>query len=219
MRLTNREVAEIVFSSFKKAFQEKDSGRLEGDNPLRSAYFVSLIGGKLKDHFQDSKVNYQSVDSIWEEKKSGGEWLFDISVTSRKRIVDNRHRDGISEINTNILFACESEFETSLSAFTTDFGKLLCSNANQRLFIQGLNQSTAVGRESFINSRKQIITRQLNHLLGDDLVLAFVPTPGKCKKQSFWDKYEDQVLDWISIWIYGASQNKFIEYKSSELKV
>jgi len=212
MRLTNNEIAEIVLQSFRKAFQEKDQGKLVKNNPFRSSYFVSLIGEKLENHFTDAKTHYQYVGNIEQSRKTSGEWLFDICVTSQIDIVDTRHKDGRSQISSNILFACESEFETSLAAFTTDFGKLICSNANQFLFIQGLNQSTGVGRNDFIESRKEIITSKLRHLIRDDFVLAFIPTPGKIGDQSFWDRYEMEVLGWASIWIYNATQNEFSQY-------
>jgi hypothetical protein len=212
MRLTNEEVAEIVYNAFKKAFEEKENESLRGNNPFRSSYFVSLIGDKLKNHFKSAKTHYQSIDSILNKKKNSGEWLFDICVTSQMPVIDSRHVDGKSIINTNILFACESEFETSLSAFTTDFGKLICSNANQYLFIQGLNQSTEAGRKDFISSRKSIIKDQLKGLIRDDFVLAFIPTPGKIGERSFWDRYEKEALAWASIWICNDCENEFIEY-------
>ena len=212
MKLANKEVADIVFSSFRKAFEEKGRKNFIANNPFRSSYFVSLIGDKLKNHFKGAKAHFQSIDSIEKTNKKSGEWLFDICVTSQLEITDKRHKDGISTINTNILFACESEFETSLFAFATDFGKLICSNANQILFIQGLNQSTEKGRKDFIESRKEIITTQLQHLIKDDFVLAFIPTPGKIRGQSYWDANEKDVLSWASIWIYIATENKFSEH-------
>jgi len=212
MRLTNEEVAEIVYKAFKKAFEEKDNESLKGNNPFRSSYFVSLIGDELKNKFIGAKTHYQSIDSIINKKKNSGEWLFDICVTSQLLITDSRYVDGKAIINTNILFACESEFGTGLSEFATDFGKLICSNANQYLYIQGLNQSTEDGRNRFINSRKELIKSQLKNLIRDDFVLAFIPTPGKIGERSFWDTHEKEVLDWASIWIYNDSENEFIEY-------
>ena len=209
MRLSNNDVANIVFESFVTAFKEKNQGELKDNNPFRSSYFVSLIGEKLENHFFDAKTNYQNIQSIENNKKSSGEWLFDISVTSQLEIIDDRYIDGKSKINTNILFACESEFDTSLAAFTTDFGKLICSNANQYLFIQGLNQSTEKGRKEFIESRKEIIKKQLRHIIRDDFVLAFIPTPGKVGDKSFWDTQENEILDWACIYIYDVVKNEF----------
>ena len=113
------------------------------------------------------------------------------------------------------MFACESEFDTSLSAFSTDFGKLIYSKANQILFIQGLNQSTEKGRKEFIQMRKDIIRTQLNHLILDDFVLAFIPTPGKIREKSFWDVSEE-TKEWASVWIYSASENEFLGIKNSK---
>jgi len=213
MRLTNDDVARIVFNAFQKALSEKDNGLLKDNNPLRSSYFVSQIGDELKKHFQGAKTHYQAIESIFNEKKKGGEWLYDICVTLQLNIRDTRHKDGIADINTNILFACESEFDTKISAFATDFGKLLCSNANQYLYIQGLDQSTFNGRASFISERKNLIKNNLWHQIKDDFVLAFIPTPGKKREKSFWDTHENEVLGWASIWIYDVSKNDFVEYK------
>lgn len=209
MRLSNKEVGKIVYDSFLQAFGAKDREELKGDNPYRSSFFVSLIGDKLKNHFKFAKTNYQSIDPNNPNKKLAGEWLFDISVTAQLEIEDIRKGCSNSKINTNILFACESEFETSLHAFTTDFGKLICSNANQFLFIQGLNQKTNAGRRDFIESRMNIIRSQLVHLISDDFVLAFIPTPGKIGDSSFWDKYEKEVKSWVEIYIYDVSMNSF----------
>jgi hypothetical protein len=219
MKLTNIEIADFVYQSFLIAFNEKDTAKLKNDNPFRSSYFVSLIGEKLENHYSKSaKTNYQHINSLEERKKSTGEWLFDISVTSQMEIIDTRHSDGKSMINTNILLACESEFETSLSAFTTDFGKLICSGANQYMFIQGLNQSTEAGRKEFINFRKEIIQNQLRHLIRDDFLLAFIPTPGKIGNNSFWNTHEENILDWAEFWIYNVAENIFYQhYPKKEL--
>jgi len=212
MRLTNYEIARIVYFAFKKAFEEKDNEYLMGNNPFRSSYFVSLIGDKLKEHYTDAVTHYQAIDSIDKKKKRKGEWLFDICVTSQLMLVDHRHKDGIALIDTNILFACESEFSTGINDFATDFGKLICSNANQYLFIQGLNQSTESGRNDFVSNRKEIIRNQLKDFIQDDFVIAFIPTPGKMGERSFWDTYENEVFKWASIWMYDVSKNDFVEF-------
>ena len=125
MRLTTIEIANIVFGAFKKAFEEKDKGQLEKSNRFRSAYFVSLIGDKLKTHFKGATTYYQSIASIETKNKKSGEWLFDVCVASQLSIRDDRKgKRKSAPINTNILFACESEFDTSLDAFAADFGKL-----------------------------------------------------------------------------------------------
>ena len=213
MRLPHKTLASIVYLSFKKAFEERNRALLKNDNPFRSAYFVNLIGKELAIYFKDAKTNYQAVDSIFNKSKSSGEWLFDICVTTQAEIIDERKEGRKSKINTNILLACESEFETNINAFTTDFGKLICSNANQKLFIQGLNQKTKDGREDFIISRQEIVKTQLQHLISDDFVLAFIPTPGKIGNQSYWDENEKEVLSWSKIFVYDASKNDFEEIK------
>lgn len=212
MKVPTTEIANIVFHAFQTAFKHKYIGILKDDNSFRSSYFLHLIGIELeKNHFKGAKFNYQRVPSIEKKERTSGEWLFDLCITTEKEIIDNRYKDGKAMINTNTLFACESEFSTGLKDFTTDFGKLLCSNANQYLFVQGLNQSTQQGRIDFIDTRKKIITSQLEHLILDDFVLAFIPTPYKMGNSSFWDQHED-AIHWASIWIYSASQNKFEEW-------
>lgn len=213
MRLSHQEVAKIILGSFRLAFTQKDQGKLKDNPSFRSAYFVSCIGKKLQEHFENQKentkvkVHYQFIDDIMVGKKIGGEWLFDICVTSTLKLIDKRHKDGKSVINTNLLFACESEYGTSLTEFATDFGKLVCSNANQFAFIQGLNQKKN-GRKSFIESRKKIIETQLCNTIKDDFVLAFIPTPGSVEGKSYWDNGEE-VLTWASVWLYSVSDRKF----------
>ncbi|MFK7950263.1 MAG: hypothetical protein AB8G11_21925 [Saprospiraceae bacterium] len=205
--MTNKQVANIVLSSFEKALKD-DNDKLKNNNSLRSSYFVSLIGDELKKDFKgkDLKVNYQKVNKLTKEKESG-EWLFDICVTTQLKL---NHRES-SKINTSILLACESEFSTDLSDFTKDFGKLICSNAKQLLFIQGLNQESSKGRENFIQKRQNLIISELSDYIKNDFVLAFIPTPGKVGNlRSFWNLGES-ILSYTSIWIYNAAIKKFIK--------
>lgn len=214
MRPSNKEIAKIVLDTFIDTFSERNKGELKNNNPLRSSYFVSLIGERIhKTFFTNSKLNIQKVSSVNSKSKTSGEWIYDICITSQQEITDSRYK-GTSFVNTNILFACESEFETSIAAFATDFGKLLCSNANQILYIQGLSQSTEQGRLDFIESRKKIVTTQLNNLIKDDFVLAFIPTPGKIRDGSFWDTHHNTVIAWAEIWIYDKSKNEFFKFNS-----
>ena len=67
-------------------------------------------------------------------------------------------------------------------------------------------------RLKLIQNRKDIITNQLNALVKDDFVLAFIPTPAKIGKDSFWDTNSDEILDMVQIWIYDKSENDFIEF-------
>lgn len=212
----HQEIANLVYEAFQEAFAKKDKGALKNNNTFRSSYFVSLIGAQLEKHFEkyeSTKVHYQAVQSIEASEKKSGEWLFDICVTRYKTISKTIKKD----INTHLLFACESEFNTGLHAFATDFGKLICSNAKQYLFIQGLNQKTATGRFNFIEARKKIIQEQLGDLIDVDFVLAFVPSPVKVDQTSFWDTAGAELLSWLSIWVYKACANKFVEVELSKI--
>ena len=212
MRPANEKIAQVIFNAFMYSFESRNFGRLENDNPARSAYFVSTIAkGIHQEFFKDSKLNVVSLDGA-DTKRQKGEWLFDFCITEECLITDKKY-GGNTYINTKILFAGESEFHTSIEGFGRDFGKLICSNVNQYCYIQGLNQKTAGGRKDFILSRKEIITNQLHNFIKDDFVLAFVPTPGVGEKKSFWDENEKEVINWIEIFIYDKSSNKFIEFK------
>jgi len=212
MHPENKEIAQIIFDSFKETFKFKDQGDLANNNPLRSSYFVSLIAEKLQtDFFSGSKKNVQAVQNAENKlKKEKGEWLYDICITAEISIEGTY--EGMADINTDILIAGESEFDTSISGFAQDFGKLICSTANQYFYIQGINQKSEDGRLKFIENRKSIITEQLSSLVKDDFVLAFIPTPGKVGEHSFWDEYSNDIISWVSIWIYDKSKNNFIEY-------
>lgn len=211
MKISNSKLADIVLSSFEEAYKTRNDNKLKDNNPLRSSYFVSLIGNELEKHYQNAKVHYQKVDKITKEKKSG-EWLFDICVTTQKKLNERES----STINTSILFACESEFSTLTSDFAKDFGKLICSNAKQILYINGLSQDTPEKRKAFIEKRKKLIKEELSAYIRNDFVLAFIPTPKKIKTKSFWDAPDNQnVLSYVNIWIYNAVKKEFIEHLST----
>lgn len=208
MRPGNEKIAQTIYNAFIYCFESRNLGKLANDNTFRSAYFVSTLAkGIHQEFFIDSKLNVLSIDNS-EERRQKGEWLFDFCMTERCHITDKKY-GGNTDINTKILFAGESEFHTSIEGFGKDFGKLICSNANQYCYIQGLNQKTAEGRRDFILSRKEIITKQLHQFINDDFVLAFVPTPGIRETMSFWDENEKDVVSWIEIYIYDKSANTF----------
>ena len=210
MRPTNNEIAKIIYDSFIDSFNKRNQGRLAENNPLRSAYFLSKVANCIHQNcFPNSKLNVQSVADV-DNGKMKGEWLFDFCITELVGIVDKKYH-GKTEINIQILFAGESEFDSSISAFGHDFGKLICSNANQYCYIMGLNQKTDAGRKDYIESRLSVINDQLSKHVKDDFVLAFVPTPGKIGEKSYWDKDED-VINWIKIFMYDKSCNQFDEF-------
>lgn len=211
MKPDNQRIAQIIYDALKLSFDKRNEGKLINNNPMRSAYFVSNVATNIhKTFFSKSKLNVQSLEDI-DSNKQSGEWLFDFCITEQCPINDIRY-GGNAEINTKVLFAGESEFHTSIEGFGKDFGKLICSDANQYCYIQGLNQKTEEGRRDFIQSRKEIITKQINHFIQDDFVLAFVPTPGKGAELSFWDEHENDVLGWTEIYIYDKSANDLIKF-------
>ena len=198
-----------MHQSFIDAYSKKDGVQFLNDNTLRSSYFLSELARSIhSDFFIESKLNVPIVEDESIHKKSG-EWLYDFCITSQIEIVDINYQSK-ALVNTEVLFAAESEFSTSISDFAIDFSKLLCSKATQYCYVQGLNQKTEEGRKKFINGRQDIIRNQLNELIIDDFVLAFVPTPGKVDGNSFWEL--EGVKDWIRIFIYNKSANSFIEY-------
>lgn len=202
MKIEINQLKQIIDSSLNEVFDQ----RSKYNNFKRSSRFLTVLSEKIhKKWFKDKILNLQKTD------KKGitipGEWLYDMCITERIEIQDEKYPATRGKINTNILFAIECEFSTSIREFAQDFGKLICSSANQILFIQGLNQEFD-NREDFIIRRKKIVEKNFNGF-GKDLFLAFVPSPAKkAKKESFWDSL-DNPSEWIEIYFFDNKKGEF----------
>lgn len=196
-------IKDLIKTSFKEVYDLRENF----DNTKRSSRFVTVLSEKIHQYwFKDKKLNVQKIYS--NGKKESGEWLYDMCITEQKEIKDIKYPGSKALINTKILFAMECEFSTSIKEFCQDFGKLLCSAADQLLFIQGLNQTTDEGRTDFIERRKRTIEKYFCNF-GKDFYLAFVSSPEKIRNNnSYWD-FLKSTEEWIKVF-YFNKDGKFI---------
>lgn len=174
-------IKKIITDSFLEVYRS----RSKFDNSQKSSRFLTIVSSKIhSEWYKGKKLNIQTTDENGISKS--GEWLYDMCITEQIQIQDEKYLDSTAMINTKVLFAMECEFSTSIKEFAQDFGKLLCSNSEYILYIQGLNQESDY-YEDFIKRRKSIIENKFSHIK-KRLFLAFVPSPEKTSKnKSFWD--------------------------------
>lgn len=155
------------------------------ENQIKSAKFLyEFSAGIHREWFSDYHFNIQNVDDYG--KKSSGEWLFDMCITRQEEMKINKYSNTGNKLNVEILLALECEFHTGSPNISIDFGKLLCSNAKQCVYIQGISQKTDNGRIDFIKERKSVIEKILANF-SQDFYILFVPSPEKKhNQQSFW---------------------------------
>jgi hypothetical protein len=212
-------VIELLENITKKAFKNSWVVRQQGNflienhkyaNFFRSAKFVSEVAYGLWDVFyskiydENHKLNMlhvQEVDDFGIKKK--GEWLFDICITDTREISENKYnKEATARINTNILWAVESESSTSILDFCADFGKLICSGANNCFYLHGLNQRNPDNRRAFVDRRLSTLRSQLSDLIKSEnnYYIGFWPSPKKIGGSSIWDQYTIDELDsWINV--------------------
>lgn len=102
--------------------------------------------------------------------KTPGEWLVDACITVK-------NERGFVE---RVVFAMESESDTSEHDFNVDFAKLIHLNASVKLYLNGVNQKTSDGMEDYIQRRicyaSEILKRTRHN---GQLFIGFWPSPGK----------------------------------------
>jgi hypothetical protein len=204
MKPNIEELRKIIVASFASSIKQKENMSTNFD---RSTRFVSILSKKIHSTwYSNNKLNLKSIDE--HGKKFGGEWLYDMCITETRKIFDKRYKNSSAEINVKVLFAMECEFSTGLKDFADDFGKLLCSGADDYLFVQGLNQITESERKKFIENRKDIIKTELS-MNAKNFFIAFVPTPGKRNDPvSLWNR--DEVLtNWIEVYLYDKANSTY----------
>lgn len=179
----------------------------EGNNKLKSSIFVSTIADLLFDNYKDTGEAL-SLSAIGYDDESGrrkpGEKMLDITIAKTKTICDPDKKQSKAVINCQLVWAVESEADTSLPAFADDFGKLLCSNSIHYLYLNGLDQVQEASRTAYINRRLTMAKELLNdaNLNYKKFYYAFWPSPHKNQNhdKSFWDMYQkDELLDMVRV--------------------
>jgi hypothetical protein len=190
-------------SVIKLALEAAHAEKIHDEPTLRSARFVWKLGEGLKSQFcreaHSTLLTQRVLDGNGREdgrkkgtriRKEPGEWLLDIAIVQKTEIEDHGSKS-VSNINTRMIWAVESESSTSLKDFADDFGKLLCVKADEYLYLNGLDQQPGKNQELFISRRIETIERGLNKKLREirnqpaNFYMAFWPSPSNGKRG--WD--------------------------------
>jgi hypothetical protein len=194
----------LLIESFKYTHELKD--KIAENDCLSSKFIFEFMNRIYKKYFNDDTVlNIQNVDD--NGKRSPGEWLYDACIVRRKTIYDEPYKTN-TEINIEILLAFESEFSTCLKDFAKDFGKLLCSKSDNKIYICGLNQITKNGRSSYIERKIRTINKYLKNNI-DNMILIFFPST----KGNLWRKHKfDELKFWIEIYYKESSDKELTKF-------
>ena len=203
-RISSQETLDCVEHGFRKAKSQTSS--------ILQCY-ASSVASRLS-----SKFVYEVMNSIHSQcfreyerrvisvcdngKKCPGEWLVDGCITEEN--------DGFIE---RIVFAMESESNTSKAAFDEDFAKLVHLKASFKLYLNGLDQTTEAGMHRYMEQRRDYaasILRKTSHPA--NLLMGFWPSPAKFKGHvSAWEALPEH-LDAVHLWEFDG--DKFTEVPS-----
>ena len=185
---------ELVRSAFRTAYRLRTEGKFTGttsSNSRRSAKFVYEVAERLREleGLRSDQIDVQRVDERGDKKP--GEWLLDIAIAKRIEICDpGRPNDRPVSMRASLQWAVESEFAVSLESFAEDFGKLLCVNAKNRMYLNGMNQDSEKTRSSYVNRRLETVRAALDGSAtsGKNFWMGFWPSPEKKGLvDSLWD--------------------------------
>ena len=182
MKLIPEEVRQSLSSALCKSLcwdAAYDSSESEISNSLRSSKFAhfacealdGLVRKAGSSEHPRPKLRHIKIPEL---KPLSGEWLLD-GVWTQDVSMDDRIEQ---HFPLHICCALECESNTSGRAFFEDFAKLLVVDADVKIFLGGLNQTTEGGVSRYINRRISQCNGILKHQsLGADWYIGFWPSP------------------------------------------
>ena len=192
-------IKKIIKESLEEAYKADLN-----DNKLKSAKFVECFGTKLFNEFYPPDERLKKTSNNWVIKKElkvqrvnedgtgklPGEWLLDIVIA--EYIEDPEICISNVPFVKKILWAVESESDTSIKAMADDFGKLAVVNADNYVYLNGINQDSDHSVERYIDRRIRTVNKILktvdDHFKDKELYYAFWPSPGKTLgRESYWE--------------------------------
>ena len=200
MKITREIIQSMIEDSFSCAWRKR--AKL-GTNSKRSSYFVTQLSSRLTELSGGCPL-VQTTDS--NGNKRPGEWLLDIAVVNHTPAATS-YKSRSSIIVSEIIWAVESEFSTSIHEFCKDFAKLLHVRAERYLYVAGVSQITRGSRENYIDAQIDLARHLVNHQkISRPFFVAFVPTPGKSGvNSSLWDRFD---LATLTSWIRAEILNE-----------
>ena len=123
--------------------------------------------------------------------KSSGEWLVDALVSEESCHRNPHSREHCVRFVDRIVFAMESESDPGTQAFNDDFAKLIHLDASVKLYLNGLNQTTKDGMESYIRLRREYAEKLIGQTRSaGQWFMGFWPSPAKLEgygRVSAWE--------------------------------
>lgn len=168
-----------------------------GNNKERSSVFVSSVADLLAEEFKAEIERKEACCCVQKfnekiKKRIPGEWLLDIVIAKQTELRDEKKKRSKAKMISEILWAVESESDTGLDQFAKDFGKLLCVNSKNYLYLNGMNQSSA-GMKDYKERRLEtikntdFISERLKEINGR-FFIGFWPVP------ELWRKKDENYL-------------------------
>ena len=204
--ITGNTLLNCVMHGYKKALSvtdrivEADSRRIHQGRRKRSAAasllsskFVYEVMSAVHGLFYVEQGHCCRVIKVCDDgRKSPGEWFVDGCVTE-----DHENQEDFIK---RILFAMESESNTSKKAFDEDFAKLVHLKAQHKLYMNGVNQTTLSGVEDYIKRRvsyaESVICRSC---IEGKLFLGFWPSSAKIEVKSDGQEKRTYLSAWQAI--------------------
>lgn len=140
-----------------------------------------------------------------------GEWLVDACI-----VKEHGESKDVRFID-RIVFAMESESHTGTRAFNEDFAKLVHLDAEHKLYLNGLSQTTPQGTSNYMQRRREYVEAILKRIRpSGEFYLGFWPSPGKPKTRgdtvdSIWSELQSRKwchLRKIRLWHFDKYAGK-----------
>jgi hypothetical protein len=218
--ISNLNIKSIIDESFRDAYHELNhiEEEIKTINKKRSSKFITEVGTRLQKYYEQLglhyHLNYQKYINK-DSRKKPGEWLYDVSITEQESIYDLEKTNAEIKINTKLIWAIESESNVGLDCFAKDFGKLLCANSQNYLYLNGLNQSNKEYQSYYVLRRLSIVSKLLeknNFFDTKVFYYCFWVSPEKKDGKSLWEKFElNELIDMIRVFKYTNDTEEFIK--------
>jgi len=185
----NDNLLTLIATSLHEAIADKDKPGFK-DNQARSSHFVSRLATNLGRSNLTPGCDLKVISVDEHGNKSSGEWLLDIALVRKMTIEEKGFRtDAIIQID----WAVESESNSALVEFATDFSKLAVVRARNYLYLHGFNQGTERAAHQYFERRLRLAVEILRKAdaFPNPFYLAFWPSPEKPAfantESSIWD--------------------------------
>lgn len=197
-QISSQDIRQCVEQGFQEAKDQTSSilrhHLSSGASRLSSKFVYEVMESIHRRCPTEYRLHVISVED--DGTKRSGEWLVDGCITEES--------DGFI---ARIVFAMESESDTSKAAFDEDFAKLVHLKSAFKLYLNGLDQTTEAGMHRYMKERLAYaarILRKTSH--GANLWMGFWPSPAKFNGHvSAW-KALPAHLDAIYLWEFDGDE-------------